>query len=119
MLVLAGRLLIATLFVVSGIWHAAHFTLTAAYFNRIGAPIGEAAAVLAIIIELGGGILLAIGWRKRLLAWFFAGFVVVATVLGHRFWEADPARLFGELNNFLKNLAIIGGLLILAARDKA
>ena len=117
--VLVGRLLLASLFIVSGIWKITHFPTTAAYFNRIGMPIGEAAAVLAIIIELGGGILLAIGWRRRLLAWFFAGFVVVATVLGHRFWEADPARLFGELNNFLKNLAIIGGLLILAARDKA
>ena len=119
MLVLAGRLLIATLFVVSGIWHAAHFTLTAAYFNRIGAPIGEAAAVLAIIIELGGGILLAIGWRLKWVAWFLAAFVLVATGLAHRFWEVEPARFFGEMNNFLKNLAIIGGLLILAARGKA
>ena len=117
--ILVGRLLIASLFIVSGIWKITHFPTTAAYFNRIGMPIGEAAAVLAIVIELGGGLLLAIGWRKRLLAWFFAAFVVVATALGHRFLEADPARLFGELNNFLKNLAIIGGLLILAARDKA
>jgi putative oxidoreductase len=117
--VLLGRLLIAALFIVSGIWKITHFPTTAAYFNRIGMPIGEAAAVLAIIIELGGGLLLAIGWRKRMLAWFLAAFVVIATVLGHRFWETDPARLFGELNNFLKNLAIIGGLLILAARDKA
>jgi putative oxidoreductase len=116
---LVGRLLIAALFIVSGIWKITHFPTTAAYFNRIGMPIGEAAAVLAIIIELGGGILLAIGWRRRYLAWFLAAFVVVATALGHRFWEADPSRFFGEMNNFLKNLAIIGGLLILAARDKA
>jgi putative oxidoreductase len=117
--VLIGRLLIAALFIVSGVWHITHFPVTAAYFNRIGTPSGEAFGVAAILIELGGGILLAIGWRKRLLAWFLAAFVVVATAFGHRFWEADPSRLFGELNNFLKNLAIIGGLLVLAARDKA
>ncbi|OAI50153.1 hypothetical protein AYO46_02890 [Betaproteobacteria bacterium SCGC AG-212-J23] len=118
-MVLAGRLLIAALFVVSGVWKITHFPTTAAYFNRIGMPIGEAATVLAIVIELGGGILLAIGWRRKYLAWFLAGFVVVATAFGHRFWEADPSRFFGEMNNFLKNLAIIGGLLVLAARDKA
>ena len=117
--VFVGRLLLSALFIVSGIWKITHFATTSAYFNRIGMPIGEAASVLAILIELGGGILLAIGWRRRWVAWFLAGFVVVATAMGHRFWEADPSRFFGEMNNFLKNLAIIGGLLIFAARDKA
>lgn len=116
---LIARLLIAALFVVSGIWKITHFPTTAAYFARIGMPMQEAAAVLAIVIELGGGILLAIGWRRRWVAWSLAAFVVVATAMGHRFWEADPSRFFGEMSNFLKNLAIIGGLLIFAARDKA
>lgn len=117
--VFVGRLLLSALFIVSGIWHITHFPTTVAYFNRIGMPVAEATAVVTIMVELGGGILLAIGWRRRWLAWFLAGFVVVATAMGHRFWEADPARFFGELNNFLKNLAIVGGLLIYAARDKA
>jgi putative oxidoreductase len=114
-----GRLLIAALFVVSGIWKITHFSTTAAYMARIGMPSGEAAAVLAIVIELIGGLLLAIGWRQRWTAFLLAGFVLVATGLAHRFWEVDPARFFGEMNNFLKNLAIVGGLLILAARGKA
>jgi putative oxidoreductase len=117
--VLVGRLLLSALFIVSGIWKITHFATTTAYFNRIGMPVAEAMSVIAILVELGGGILLAIGWRRRWLAWFLAGFVLVATALGHRFWEADPSRFFGEMNNFLKNLAIIGGLLIFAARDKA
>ncbi|HUQ25939.1 MAG TPA: DoxX family protein [Burkholderiales bacterium] len=116
---LVGRLLIAALFVVSGIWKITHFSTTAAYFVRVGMPVGEAAAVLAILIELGGGLLLAIGWRQRWVALFLAVFVVIATALAHRFWEVDPARFFGEMNNFLKNLAIIGGLLILSSRGKA
>ena len=117
--VLLGRLLLAALFIVSGIWKITHFPTTAAYFARIGMPMQEAFAVIAIVVELGGGILLAIGWRRKYLAWFLAGFVLVATALGHRFWEAEPSRFFGEMNNFLKNLAIVGGLLLLASRDKA
>jgi putative oxidoreductase len=116
---LIGRLLIAALFVVSGIWKITHFATTAAYMARVGMPVGEAAAILAIVVELGGGLLLAIGWRLRWVAWFLAAFVLIATGLAHRFWEVDPARLFGEMNNFFKNLAIIGGLLILASRGKA
>lgn len=113
-----GRLLLSALFIVSGIWKITHFATTSGYFNRVvGMLPGEAWAVIAILVELGGGILLAIGWRRRWMALFLAGFVVVATAFGHRFWEADPARFVGEMNNFLKNLAIIGGLLILAARD--
>lgn len=117
---LVARLLIAALFIVSGIWKITHFPTTSAYFNRVvGTLPGEAWSVIAILIELGGGILLAIGWRQKWTAWFLAGFVLVATGLAHRFWEVDPARLFGEMNNFLKNLAIVGGLLLLAARGKA
>jgi putative oxidoreductase len=116
---LLGRLLISLLFIVSGIWKITHFSTTAAYMVRVGMPAGEAAAVLSIIIELGGGILLAIGWRLKWMAWFLAAFVLIATGMAHRFWEVDPARLFGELNNFLKNLAVVGGLLLLATRGKA
>lgn len=118
--ILLGRLLLSSLFIVSGIWKIAHFAGTSGYFNRVvGVLPGEALAVIAILIELGGGVLLAIGWRKRWVAWFMAIFVIVATAFGHRFWEADPAQFVGQMNNFLKNLAIIGGLLVLAARDKA
>jgi putative oxidoreductase len=119
MTALAGRLLIAALFVSSGIWKITHFAITTAYFVRIGMPIAEAMAVLAIIIELGGGIALAIGWRLRWVAWGLTVFTLVATGLGHRFWEVDPAQFFNQLNHFLKNIAVVGGLLILAARDKA
>jgi putative oxidoreductase len=119
MLALAGRLLIAALFIVSGIWHVTHFEITAAYFARIGLPYQNVVAGLNVVVEIGAGLLLFVGWRLRGVAWFLAAFVLVATALGHRFWEADPARYFGELSNFLKNLAIIGGLLVLASRGKA
>ena len=119
MVIFVGRLLIAALFVVSGIWKITHFAITTAYFTRVGLPAAEATSVIAIIIELGGGIMLAVGWRARTVAWVLALFVLVATGIGHRFWEVDPAQFFNQLNHFLKNLAIVGGLLIIGSLGKS
>ena len=95
--VLAGRLLLSALFIVSGIWHITHFPTTVAYFNRIGVPVAEAMGVITIMVELGGGILLAIGWRRRWLAWFLAGFVLVA--------RAEPSVLRAAV---MGTVALIG-----------
>jgi putative oxidoreductase len=67
------------------------------------------------VIEVGGAILLIVGWKTRWAAWLLALFTVIATFAAHRFWEFEPAQQVGQMNNFLKNLAIIGGLLFLAA----
>jgi putative oxidoreductase len=72
--------------------------------------------VLSIVVELGGAILLIIGWKTRWVAWALVIFVVAATFLAHRFWEfSDPGQAMNQRNHFLKNFAIAGGLLILAA----
>ncbi len=107
---LAGRILIALLFFVSGVLKILHFTGTVDYFTKVGMPASQIMTVIAIIIELGGGILLIVGWRTRWVAWLLALFVLVATVVGHRVWE-DAA----QLDHFLKNVAIIGALLYIAA----
>jgi len=116
MTVLAGRLLLAALFVVSGIWHAMHFPVSAAYFARLGLPFEYVAAGLTTAFEVIAGLLLAVGWKTRCVAWALAAFTLVATALGHRFWEADPAFFFNQLTHFLKNLAIVGGLIVLAEK---
>jgi putative oxidoreductase len=116
MTVLAGRLLLAALFVVSGAWHATHFEVAAAYFARLDLPYGYVVAGLTTAVELAGGLLLALGRWTRCVAWALAAFTLVATALGHRFWEADPAFFFNQLTHFLKNLAVIGGLLVLAEK---
>ncbi len=118
MALFVGRLLIAVLFIVSGVWKITHFAVTTAYFTRVGMPAAEAMAVIAILVELGGGLMLAVGWRVRWVAWLLALFVIVATGVGHRFWEVDPAQYFNQLNHFLKNLAVIGGLVILGSLGK-
>ena len=71
--------------------------------------------VLAIAIELGAGLALLVGWRTKQAAWLLALFVLIATAMAHRFWEFDAAAQANQMNHFLKNLAIIGGLMFVAA----
>ena len=115
MLPLAGRLLIATLFIVAGIRKILIWGAQVAYFTRLGFPAPEVMTVIAIVIELGGATLLITGWRTRWVAWLLALFVLIATGMAHRFWEFDAAQVANQLNHFLKNVAIIGGLLFVAS----
>jgi putative oxidoreductase len=75
----------------------------------------EVMTALAIAVEAGGAILLIIGWQTRWVAWGLAIFVVIATLAAHRFWEFDASQMVNQRTQFLKNLAIIGGLMFVAA----
>jgi putative oxidoreductase len=113
---LAGRILIAALFVVAGFGKIMGFAGTAGYMAKLGFPAPEAMTAIAILIEAGGGILLIVGWKTRWVAWALVIFTVIATLAAHRFWEiADAAQMMNQRIHFLKNLAIIGGLLFVAA----
>ena len=112
---LLARILLAALFLVSGVRSLTAVAGTTAYFARLGVPMSEVAAWVVIVIEIVGAILLIVGWRTRLAAWALAAFVVVATLLAHRFWAVDPGQYANQLNHFLKNLAVIGGLLLVVA----
>jgi putative oxidoreductase len=112
---LASRVLLALVFVVFGIRKLLAVSGTAGYFAKLGVPAAEIAVWLVILIEIGGGVLLILGWKTRLVAWLLAGFVVVATLLAHRYWEFEGAQYVPQLTSFMKNLSIIGGLLMVAA----
>jgi putative oxidoreductase len=112
---LLSRLFLAGIFVVFGIRKLLAVTGTAGYFAKLGLPMADIVVWLVILLEIGGGILLIIGWRTRLVAWILAAFVVLATLAAHRYWEFDAAQYVPQLTNFMKNLAITGGLLSLAA----
>lgn len=115
MLPLLGRLLIAAIFLVAGIRKILIWEGQVGYFTRLGFPAPELFTVLAIVIEIGGALLLIAGWRTRWVAWLLIAFVVIATGMAHRFWEFDAAQQANQLNHLLKNVAIVGGLLFVAA----
>jgi putative oxidoreductase len=109
---LVGRLLMASLFLTAGIPKAiGGYAGFAKYLAGLGVPYPDIVAIVAIAVEVGGPILLILGVFPRLTALLLIAFVVVATALAHRFWEFPEAQQMGQRNNFLKNVAIIGGLL--------
>ncbi|NKI71141.1 DoxX family membrane protein [Collimonas pratensis] len=114
-----GRILLASLFVISGTLKIVDFSGVAGYMDRIGVPFATLAVLAAILFELGGGLAILSGWRVRPVTVAVAVFTAIATLTAHRFWQADPAAMQNQLNHFLKNIAIIGALLMLAARDDA
>jgi len=115
MLTLVGRCLIAALFLVAGTRKVLAFAGSAAYFTKLGFPAPEAMTALAIAIEIGGSLMLILGWKTRWAALLLAIFTVVATLMAHRFWQFDAAQFANQLNHFLKNIAIVGGLAFVAA----
>ena len=112
---LAGRLLLAAIFLVAGVDKLTAFAATSGYLAKLGFPMPDLMTVIAIALELGGGILLIAGWKIRWAAWALIVFVAVATFAAHRFWEFDASQYRNQLNHFLKNLALVGGLLFVAA----
>jgi putative oxidoreductase len=112
---LVSRILIAALFLVAGIGKVMGYAGTAGYMAKIGFPAPEVMTMLAIAVEIGGGILLIVGWKTRWVAWALVIFVLIATFAAHRFWDVDTAQMVNQRTQFLKNFAIIGGLLMLAA----
>lgn len=112
---LVGRILIALLFIVFGYLKLTNFGGTVNYFTKWGFPMPEVTTVVAIVFELGFGILLAIGWKTRWWAWALVLYVVIATAVAHRYWTYEAAQVFTQTSFFYKNLAIVGGLLYIAA----
>jgi putative oxidoreductase len=110
-MLLAGRLLMAALFIVAGVRKALAFGASAAYMTKNGIPMSDALLVVALIIEIGGGLLLILGWKTRIVATALFVFVVVLTPIFHAYWTFEPAQMVAQLNNFLKNLGLMGGLL--------
>jgi putative oxidoreductase len=114
-MMLIGRIAIAVLFLVPGIRKLMAVAGTAGYFAKLGMPMPEVMVWVAIVIEIGAALLLIFGWQTRRAAWLLVLFVAIATAYAHRFWEFEAAQYAAQLNNFLKNVAVIGGLLYLAA----
>jgi putative oxidoreductase len=111
---LLGRVLLALLFVIFGYMKLTNFGGTVGYFTKWGFPLPQVVTVIAIVAELGGGLLLLVGWKTRLVAWILAVYVVIAAAVAHRYWTYDPAQVFAQTSFFYKNLAIVGGLLYMA-----
>ena len=112
---LVGRILIAALFIPAGIGKIGGFAGTAGYIASKGLPMPQVGAALAIIVEVGVAAALLVGWRTRWAALILALFTLVAAFIFHNYWAMPADQQMGQSINFWKNIAIVGGLLFVAA----
>jgi putative oxidoreductase len=106
-----GRILIAIIFIFAGFGKVTGLEGTAGYIASKGLPAAYLLAVGAAIVELGGGILLAVGFKTRIVAAIIALFTLAAALIFHNFWGVPAAEAQNQMIHFLKNISMIGGLL--------
>lgn len=114
-----GRALAGVLFLVSGINKLLAFGYVAGWMQGSGIPAAGALLVLTILLEVGGGLALITGIQARAAAAALALFLVPVTLIFHGFWHADAADFQNQLNHFLKNVAILGGMLVVFGIEHA
>ena len=110
-----GRVLVALIFLWSGIGKIGGFAGTAGYMASKGLPMVEVLLVLTIVIEVGGSLMLIVGWKARWAAAVMFLWLVPVTLAMHNFWAVPPAEVMGQQINFMKNLAIMGAMLFIMA----
>ena len=113
---LLGRIFLAAIFLISGFNKLSDFSGTAAFMSGAGLPAAEFLLVLTILIEIAGGLMIILGLYTRQLALILFLFMIPVTAVFHNPRSAgDPVQIQQQMIHFLKNLAIMGGLLHLSA----
>lgn len=112
---LLGRWLLAALFLPAGIGKLTGFPGTAGYISSAGLPFPELGAATAITVEIAGSIALIMGLGTRPAALILALFTLVASVFFHNYWAVPADQQLMQQLLFFKNIAVVGGLLTLAA----
>ena len=103
-----GRVLIAIMFVMSGLSKISGYAGTQGYMESVGVP--GILLPLVIALEVAGGIAIIVGWQTRLTALALAGFCVISAILFHANFGDQIQMIM-----FMKNIAIAGGFLFLVA----
>lgn len=114
-LLLVGRSLLCAIFLFSGVGKIFDFGGTQKYMEAKGMTYTAPLLVGAIAFEISGGLCILLGCWTRLGALLLLVFLALATYHFHAFWAAPPDQYRPEMINFMKNLAIAGGLLNLLA----
>jgi putative oxidoreductase len=110
---LAGRLLISTIFILSGLTKFTDWTGTAQYMAAHGLPLIPVLLPIAALVEIAGGLAVLLGARTRAFALLLFLYLIPTTLVFHNFWSAVGMEHINQMQHFLKNLAIMGGLALL------
>jgi putative oxidoreductase len=111
-LVLVGRLFYVAIFLMAS---PNNFTKQAvAYAASQGAPLASIGVPLMGVISLVGGLSILLGYRAKIGAWFIILFLIIVTPIMHKFWGlTDPTMAQVQMINFMKNLSMLGGALLI------
>jgi putative oxidoreductase len=110
--VVFGRLLFTTIFLMSGVGHFSKQTI--GYAASKGVPLASIAVPLSGVLALAGGLSVLLGYRARLGAWLIILFLVPVTLMMHNFWAVkDPMMAQMQMIMFMKNLSMLGGALLI------
>ncbi|HXN18296.1 MAG TPA: DoxX family protein [Candidatus Binatus sp.] len=112
---LAGRILLSVVFLVSGFFKIGGYTQLVGYAASKGLPMASVAIACAAVLELAGGLAILVGFQTKIAAWILFLYLIPTTFFFHNFWALQGAEQQDNMIHFLKNVAIMGGLVILAA----
>jgi putative oxidoreductase len=108
---LAGRVVLAALFLWSGYAKLAYMDGNVGYMKAYGMPAAELLIWPALLVELVAGAMLLVGWKARWAALALALFTLTATFIFHAYWGVPADQALNQQIHFMKNLAVFGGLL--------
>ena len=114
-LALLGRILLSLLFITAGWGKLTNFSGTAGYIASHGLPMPPVLTALTILVELGGGLAILLGFFTRYAAIALAGFSILAGIFFHNYWALPADQVANMQIHFWKNVSIAGGFLSLAA----
>jgi putative oxidoreductase len=112
---LLGRILISIVFILGGIGKIFGFSMEEGMVAAKHLPLPAVALGIALVIELIGGLAILLGLFTRFTAWILLLYLIPTTLLFHNFWAMQGMDRIDNMVHFEKNLAIMGGLLVLAA----
>lgn len=113
---LVGRVLLSSIFIISGLSKIGAYAGTAGYMDMMGVP--GALLPLVILVEVGAGIMLLVGWQTRLSAVLLGGFSALSAIVFHLIpglGLQDVMAQQVEIIAFMKNMAIAGGMAVVFA----
>lgn len=114
LVVALGRALLSAIFIVVGFNKIMAIAGTVTYLGRLGVPSPQIVAWVVAIFEVVAGLMVLVGFRARWAAFALAVFTGVTIYLAHPFWSVPSAQYMNQFNHAMKNIAIIGGFLLLA-----
>jgi putative oxidoreductase len=110
-----GRLLLSLTFILSAVGKFNDWQGTATMLTDRGLPAADALLSVAVVLEIAGGVSVLVGLFARVGALFLLAFLIPVTLIMHNFWAFEGERWMGEMINFMKNVSITGGLLLVVA----